>query len=118
MVRILLILSALILLGLFLILSISKRKMELQILQEIEALVQRAGEIPATIITEDDLLHLPMPVQNYLRYAGVVGKERMSLVRLKHGGEFRTRPGQEWLPIEGEEIPGFRTTGLYLDRKS
>ncbi|UCH09319.1 MAG: hypothetical protein JSU61_08750, partial [Fidelibacterota bacterium] len=41
------------------------------------------------LVTEADLDGLPEPVQRYLRYTGVVGKERIRVVRLKQRGQMR-----------------------------
>lgn len=55
---------------------------------------------------------LPDPVRRYLRYAILKGAAAIQTVRLKHNGFFRTRPGQRWFPVQGEEYfsvgkPGF-----------
>jgi hypothetical protein len=54
----------------------------------------------------------PEPVRRYLRYSICQGAPALRTVRLKHDGFFRTRPGQRWLRIQGEEYftvgkPGF-----------
>jgi hypothetical protein len=48
-------------------------------------------------------LHLPEPVQRYLRYTGIVGKESIHTVRLKQTGSIRMKPEGKWLPLTGEE---------------
>jgi hypothetical protein len=63
-------------------------------------------------ITEEDLEGLPEPVQRYLFYTQIVGKERVRTVRLKQKGFFRTKPDQKWMPLKTEEYftvdpPGF-----------
>jgi hypothetical protein len=63
-------------------------------------------------ITEEDLSGLPEPVQRYLRYTQIIGKERVRTVRLKQKGFFRTKPDQKWMPLRAEEYftvdpPGF-----------
>jgi hypothetical protein len=55
---------------------------------------------------------LPEPVRRYLRFAIVDGAPPTRTVRLEHGGSFRTKPEQRWLPIRGVEYftaatPGF-----------
>ena len=55
---------------------------------------------------------LPGPVQRYLRYAIPKACAGLTTVRMKHDGYFRTKPGQRWLAIRGEEHftvaqPGF-----------
>lgn len=55
---------------------------------------------------------LPEPVRRYLRYAIREGVSAIGTAYLKHDGLFRTKPGQRWFPIAGEEYftvarPGF-----------
>ncbi len=55
---------------------------------------------------------LPEPVLRHLRYAVPESAPAIRTVRLRHGGSFRTGPGQPWFPIEGEQYftigkPGF-----------
>jgi hypothetical protein len=50
-------------------------------------------------ITEADLAGLPEPLQRYLIQTGVIGRPRVSTVRLKQEGFFRTKPGQKWMPL-------------------
>ncbi|HYL38924.1 MAG TPA: DUF6544 family protein [Bryobacteraceae bacterium] len=55
---------------------------------------------------------LPEPVQRYLHFAIEVGALATRTVRLEHGGTFRAKPEQRWLPIRGVEYftaatPGF-----------
>lgn len=55
---------------------------------------------------------MPPPVQRYLQTAAGESATTVSLVRLRHGGTFRTAPGQPWLTIRGQQFfktdpPGF-----------
>src|SRR5882724_9399279 len=55
---------------------------------------------------------LPEPVRRYLRFAIKAGAPATRTVRLEHGGTFRPKPEQRWLPIAGVEYftaatPGF-----------
>jgi hypothetical protein len=55
---------------------------------------------------------LPEPVRRYLRFAIKDGAPAIRTVRLEHGGTFRPKPEQRWLPIRGVEyfttaMPGF-----------
>jgi len=54
-------------------------------------------------ITEADLEGLPVPVQKYLRYCGIVGKERISNVSLKMKGQFKQERFGDFLPMEADE---------------
>ncbi|MBU1099523.1 MAG: hypothetical protein KKA84_03885 [Bacteroidetes bacterium] len=44
------------------------------------------------IVTEESIQHLPSPVQKYLKYAGVVGKERIRCTRLKQRANIKMSP--------------------------
>lgn len=64
------------------------------------------------VVTEADIAGLPEPVQRWLRYSKVVGKERVQTVRLKQEGSIRTGEGQPWMPFTAEQYyttdaPGF-----------
>lgn len=55
---------------------------------------------------------LPEPVRRHLRFAVREGTPAIVTARLQHDGFFRTKPGQRWLPIDGEQYfttaaPGF-----------
>jgi hypothetical protein len=54
-------------------------------------------------VAERDLAHLPGPVQRWLRISGVVGRPRVSAVRLRQQGSFRMKPDAPWSPFEAEQ---------------
>lgn len=79
---------------------------------EIEELFKQNKTEPPKVITEKDLEGLPEPVQRWLKQANVVGKERISTVRLKQKGLIRTTKKQPWMPAQAEQYftvdnPGF-----------
>ena len=79
---------------------------------EIEELFKQNRTEPPKAITEKDLEGLPEPVQRWLKQANVVGKERISTVRLKQKGLIRTTEKQPWMPAQAEQYftvdnPGF-----------
>lgn len=55
------------------------------------------------IVTEEDLAELPEAVQRYLRYTGIVGKEKINTVRLKQKGILRQTPRDSWKNISAVE---------------
>ncbi|NJE05317.1 hypothetical protein E3E36_04010 [Thermococcus sp. M36] len=55
------------------------------------------------IVTEEEIKDLPEPVQGYLRYTQVIGKEKINTVRLKQSGHFRMKEDQRWMPITAEQ---------------
>lgn len=56
-----------------------------------------------TIVTEADLAPLPEPVQRWMRWAKVVGRERVRTVRLRQVGELRQAIDKPWMPLEAEQ---------------
>ena len=64
------------------------------------------------VVTEQDLVGLPDPVQKYLHYAQVIGKQWINAVRLQQRGYFRMKQGQEWMSLNAKQYyttdpPGF-----------
>jgi hypothetical protein len=55
------------------------------------------------IFTEEDLTDLPVPVQNWLRQSGVIGREKIRVVRLKQEGKMKIKPDGKWLSAEAEQ---------------
>ena len=53
----------------------------------------------AEILTETDILHLPGPVQKYLRLAGVIGKEKVINFRAEFRGGIRSGPGEKFMSL-------------------
>jgi hypothetical protein len=66
------------------------------------AFAARANETNQ-VVTEAMLQELPVPVQRFLTYAGVVGKPQVSSVRLKMDGRIRADSEQPWMGIAAEE---------------
>lgn len=85
---------------------------ERRISREIDDLLAASNDNVPTIVTAKEIAGLPEPVQRWLRYAQVIGKQRPSMVRLKMEGEFRLGEDKGWIPFEAEEYyttdpPGF-----------
>jgi hypothetical protein len=58
------------------------------------------------LITETDLHHLPQPVQQYLRYCGVVGTPYPHNMYVKFAGEMRSRE-RDWFSFTSEQYNFF-----------
>src|SRR5680860_1641127 len=85
---------------------------ERRISREIDDLLAASNGNEPTIVSAEEIAGLPEPVQRWLRYAQVIGKQRPSTVRLKMDGEFRLGEDKGWIPFEAEEYyttdpPGF-----------
>jgi uncharacterized protein DUF6544 len=80
-------------------------------------LLQQARPVQPDLITEAHLLALPEPVQRYLRYSQVIGREPIRTARLKQRGKFRQSPRLPWMKLDVEEYysvnpPGFVWVGV------
>jgi len=51
------------------------------------------------LVGEDDLKDLPLAVQNYLRYVGVVGREKIYQYSLDITGEFKMSEDHDFMPV-------------------
>jgi len=88
--------------------AIFKRKVN----SEVERLFKECRNVKPEVVTEDGIKDLPEPVQRYLRYSQIIGKETIGTVRLKQKGLMRMSEDQKWMPLEAEEYyttnpPGF-----------
>lgn len=54
-------------------------------------------------VTAEMLRHLPMPVQRYLHFTGVVGQPWINTVHLRQRGRFRTAADRPWMPMSAEQ---------------
>lgn len=70
---------------------------------EVSELIIKSKESEPQVITEEDIKTLPEPIQRYLRYTQVIGKEKIRAVRLKQRGYFRQKPDQSWMPFTAEQ---------------
>jgi hypothetical protein len=80
--------------------------------QKVTKLFSSESNVERKVVTEDDIRHLPEPVQRYLRYTGIIGRQRVACVRLKQTGAMRPKPDGKWFPLKAEEYfmvdnPGF-----------
>lgn len=55
------------------------------------------------IITEKELQDLPVVIQKYLRYVGVVGKKKINQFAIDIDGEMRLDENKDWAPITAEQ---------------
>lgn len=51
-----------------------------------------------SLITQADITHLPLPVQEYLQYTGAMDKPRIQNVLIEFEGEMREK-GKDWFPF-------------------
>ncbi len=61
--------------------------------------LERTKELKSEILTEQDILHLPAVVQQYLRYTGVIGKVKVINFRAEFKGGIRSNASQPYMPL-------------------
>lgn len=59
------------------------------------------------LLKEEDMVHLPQPVQKYIRYSGAIGKEKLHNFRAVFQGQFKTKPDSEFLDIRAVQYNFF-----------
>ncbi|MCK4234125.1 hypothetical protein KAX75_06820 [candidate division WOR-3 bacterium] len=74
-----------------------------QVKREVTEMFEKSKKIKPKVITEADIEGLPEPVQRWLKYSQVIGKERTLSVRLKQKGFFRQKKDKNWMPFKAEE---------------
>ncbi|WP_062619491.1 DUF6544 family protein [Aequorivita aquimaris] len=62
--------------------------------------------ISEEIISEADVAQLPIPVQNYLKYVGAIGKPKIKTARAIFKGEMREK-GKDWFGFTSEQYNFF-----------
>jgi hypothetical protein len=85
-------------------LAVADRLNRRAFLAEADAAVAASARQPAAPVTEADLAGLPPPVAAHLRAAGVVGRPRASVARIRHAGSFLASKEVGWRPISGEYV--------------
>ena len=71
--------------------------------EEAKEIFREGKEIKPEVVTDEDIERLPEPVQRYLKYTQIIGKEKIKTVRLKQGVYFRMKENQKWMPIKAEQ---------------
>ncbi|MBA7688990.1 hypothetical protein ES703_97482 [subsurface metagenome] len=68
--------------------------------REVADMFADVNDTAPEVVTEADLEALPEPVQRYLHYSGIVGKEHIRTVRLRQQGSMRIKVGGPWLALK------------------
>jgi len=62
-----------------------------------------ARPVDGALVTEGDLVHLPAPVQRYLRVTGFVGRPRVRNYQLQFRGRIRSAADAPWMPFVADQ---------------
>ena len=76
-----------------------KKKYQKAVLESLE----RTKDIKTEILQEEDIQHLPAIVQKYLRYVGVIGKEKVINFRAEFKGGIRSGPTDEFMKLKSTQ---------------
>jgi len=60
-----------------------------------------------SVLSENEIKHLPEPVREYLRYTGSVGKPKIVNFRLKFSGDMKRNPSAKWMNISSTQYNFF-----------
>ncbi|MFZ4475952.1 MAG: DUF6544 family protein [Saprospiraceae bacterium] len=105
-----------------LILGFGKIQQSFQFSKDVKSLFAQSKNASGQVYHENQLVHLPEPVQRYFRHILKNGQPYIGYARIKHDGQFKPGFDKAWLNIQGEqyattEKPGFiwkGTTTLFV----
>jgi len=83
-----------------------------QVTEEVKELFTYNVEADGEVVQTKDVKELPACVQKWLDYSGVIGKEKITSVRLKQDAVMRLEKDKAWMPVKAEQYfttanPGF-----------
>lgn len=77
---------------------------EKRVSREVETVLSKGDGAEPDIMTAELLAGLPAPVERWLRHSGILGKERIRIVRLKQEALMKLKPEAEnWTPAIAEQ---------------
>ena len=71
------------------------------------------------LLTEEDIKHLPSPVQKYIRYSGAIGKEKLQNIRVVFRGQIKPKPDSDFLDFHAVQYNYFDepSRAFYIESK-
>lgn len=67
---------------------------------EVKEGLYRMKNIEESVLTEKDIAHLPEPVQKYLKYVGVLGKEKVNNFKVFINGTMKPDKNRDWFQVK------------------
>lgn len=74
---------------------------------EVSDELNRTAGLENGVLTAEDIKHLPEPVQKYLDYTGVIGREKVKNARIITEGQFKTSPERDWARMSSQQYNFF-----------
>ncbi len=88
------------------LLSFTSHRFEQTYRKDVKENLQQNNPVTGELLTEKDIAGLPLPVQKYLRYAGVLNKPKVKSVRIVFQGQMRDK-GKDWFDFTSEQYNFF-----------
>jgi hypothetical protein len=101
--KVIILILLLLLITIFIFLFYKSQEIKRAYNTEVQKELEHAAAFEKELLTVEDIKHLPEPVQKYLRYANVIGKEKVRNFKVVFEGEFRTNPKQDWAKIKAAQ---------------
>jgi len=79
--------------------------------------LDRTNNMKVEVVTQEELQHLPLVVQKYLNYVGVIGKPKIRNIRLTMKGEMRSKE-QSWFNFTSEQFNFFDVPSRFFFMKA
>jgi hypothetical protein len=92
--------GVLLVIGLFL--QLMNRAFHSKFQKLVSKIRDEAGTQGGSVIAEADLKYLPPPVYRYILASGLVGKKKISFMRIRHSGTFKVSKDKDFMPVTGE----------------
>jgi hypothetical protein len=67
---------------------------------EVKEGLNRVENLGESVLTEKDITHLPEPVQKYLKYVGVLGREKVNNFKVSINGSMKTDKNRDWFQVK------------------
>ena len=71
--------------------------------KEVQAGIEQTADLPDSMLTNEDIKHLPVPVQKYIKYTGSIGKPKVHNFRIEFSGKIRSYEKKEWMALTSEQ---------------
>jgi hypothetical protein len=79
---------------------------EATFIKDVKKHIQEAASLQVEVLKEQDIQLLPLPVQKYLRYSGVLHQPKVKNVRIAFDGEMRGK-GKDWFTFQSVQYNFF-----------
>ena len=79
--------------------------------------LEQSRDILITNLTESDIVHLPKPVQKYIRYTNCIDKPKVINFKINFSGKIRSREKNVWMHLTSVQYNFIKTSTrlFYLD---